>query len=256
MMATLNISNENQPLFLYNQVKNYLKNQIDSGELEPGMKLPNEIELCSMFKTSRITVRRALKELADDGLIEILHGKGTFVKAKHEYLFNINLNGFTEGMRDDEHEISKIVLEKKIITSDDEIMKLFGRTEPFKMVQLQRLIKVGSNPYSVDNSYFPCDIYPEIEDKLKDDVSTFKIIKNEYGIKFKNVIKELVVIIPSKDLADLLHVNVFETLIQVDKLIRDPNGVPVHFSRYYLPSNKVKLHFEVDIDENKAVEFR
>lgn len=254
MATSMHENKENQPFFLYDQVKSYLKNLIEFEELKAGMKLPNESELCEMFKTSRITVRRALKELADDGLVEVLHGKGTFVKERRTYTHNINLNGFTEDMRFGGQGVRKIILEKKVITSDTEMMTVFDRTEPFSLVKLKRLIMDGENVYSVDNAFFPCDLYPGIEDKIEDDVSTFALIKKEYGVRFKNVSKELVVITPNKDLADLLKVTAFETVIQVKKLIRNPEGIPIHFSRYYLPSKRVRLHFEVDIDDAKATE--
>jgi len=64
-----------------------------SGDYGPGAKLPTEAQLTKLYNVSRITVRRALQELASEGLIEARKSQGTFVlegadiRAKHRYIF-------------------------------------------------------------------------------------------------------------------------------------------------------------------------
>lgn len=67
---------------LYVQVKRALEEQILTGQLRRGDFLPPEVELCSHFAVSTITVRRALMELAKDGLIRRKGGIGTVVTAE------------------------------------------------------------------------------------------------------------------------------------------------------------------------------
>jgi len=64
---------------LYRQVANDLEEQIASGTLEPGAKLPSERQLCEQCDVSQITVRRALRELAHAGKVYSQHGLGWFV---------------------------------------------------------------------------------------------------------------------------------------------------------------------------------
>lgn len=52
----------------------------EPGELRPGDKLPAEQAIASEYQVAYSTVRRAMKELRDRGLIETVWGKGTFVK--------------------------------------------------------------------------------------------------------------------------------------------------------------------------------
>jgi DNA-binding GntR family transcriptional regulator len=52
---------------------------VASRELAPGDKLPGEAELSELYGVSRDTIRRATQELAGEGLIVILHGRGTFI---------------------------------------------------------------------------------------------------------------------------------------------------------------------------------
>ena len=60
-------------------IKQYIKDHIDSGAWPAGTRTPSENELCSIFSVSRMTARRALQELADQGILSRAPGLGTFV---------------------------------------------------------------------------------------------------------------------------------------------------------------------------------
>ena len=61
------------------EVASHIKELIRDEKLKPGEKLPNELELCSLFSVSRPTIREAVKILISQGIIEIRRGKGTYV---------------------------------------------------------------------------------------------------------------------------------------------------------------------------------
>lgn len=64
---------------LWRQVADDLTKDIESGELALGWKLPTELELAEIYGVSRITIRRAVGELAANGKLNVVHGRGTFV---------------------------------------------------------------------------------------------------------------------------------------------------------------------------------
>lgn len=70
----------NGKLTVSDRVYNQLLIQISNGTFSNGEKLPSEQELCRQFNVSRISVRSALQRLEAIGLIETLHGKGSYVK--------------------------------------------------------------------------------------------------------------------------------------------------------------------------------
>jgi GntR family transcriptional regulator len=61
----------------YREIEHFLRTQVEGAR--PGAPLPSEAELCERFSVSRMTVRQALQELANDGLVERRRGQGTFV---------------------------------------------------------------------------------------------------------------------------------------------------------------------------------
>lgn len=69
----------NSPVPIYYQLKLFLKQQIEAGGLNPGERLPTELELCEQYNISRAPVRQALMELVREGYIHRRAGQGTFV---------------------------------------------------------------------------------------------------------------------------------------------------------------------------------
>ena len=66
---------------IYEQIKNQIRSAIMSGELMAGEALPSLRKLAKELRVSVLTVTRAYNELADEGLVENMQGKGTFVLA-------------------------------------------------------------------------------------------------------------------------------------------------------------------------------
>lgn len=70
------------PRLLWMQVADDLRGMIESGELRPGDRLPGEAEMAQLYGVSRDTIRRATSELSEEGLLVILHGRGTYAAEK------------------------------------------------------------------------------------------------------------------------------------------------------------------------------
>ncbi|MEK3889349.1 GntR family transcriptional regulator [Bacillus sp. FSL K6-3431] len=65
---------------MYQQIKDYIKEQILSGDLRLGNLVPSEKELMEKFHVSQITTKNALNGLAEEGIVKRIKGKGTFVE--------------------------------------------------------------------------------------------------------------------------------------------------------------------------------
>ncbi len=65
---------------VYKQIADWIREQIDRGDLRPGDRLPSETELLTAFAASRSTVRHALEQLTNEGHVQPLRGRGVFVR--------------------------------------------------------------------------------------------------------------------------------------------------------------------------------
>ena len=78
---------------IYEQIKNQIRSAIMSGELTAGEALPSLRKLAKELRVSVLTVTRAYNELADEGLVENVQGKGTFVMERgNELMRNVRVN--------------------------------------------------------------------------------------------------------------------------------------------------------------------
>ena len=66
----------------YLQVKQKIIHNIDNGSYKEKEAIPSERELITLFDVSRITVRKAIDELVNEGYLYRIHGKGTYVKGE------------------------------------------------------------------------------------------------------------------------------------------------------------------------------
>ena len=72
------------PHLVYMLIADDIAAQIDRGELVPGQRLPGEADLAAHYGAARMTIRRAVRELRERGLVKVLSGKGTFVTPEDE----------------------------------------------------------------------------------------------------------------------------------------------------------------------------
>lgn len=82
---------------LYQQLQDWVRQAIASGELAPTAAIPTERELAEKFDVSRITVRKALDGLVYEGLLTRRQGAGTFVATRVEKTYS-KMSSFTEDM--------------------------------------------------------------------------------------------------------------------------------------------------------------
>ncbi len=79
---------EQTPLHL--AISEQLRQQIVSGTYAPGEQLPSEYQLIERFRVSRITVRRAIANLVNQGLVVARQGKGVFVKEQRKVIYRLS----------------------------------------------------------------------------------------------------------------------------------------------------------------------
>lgn len=87
--------NANSAVPLYQQLSDDLKKRIECGEFRTGQSIPSEAKLCEYYKVSRITVRNAIADLAEQEILVTYHGKGAFVRTPKISSSLSTFNGFT-----------------------------------------------------------------------------------------------------------------------------------------------------------------
>jgi GntR family transcriptional regulator len=99
-------NNATSSLPLYGQIRETLHARILDGTYPTGTRLPTEQVLCEVFGVSRITIRQALEQLRQEGIVHKVHGQGTFVSAPRTSQHINALQSFSEAMIPMGHQVA------------------------------------------------------------------------------------------------------------------------------------------------------
>ena len=102
----------------YEQVKAFIKAQINAGHLRPGDAVPSEAVLQQQFGLSRMTVNRAMTELAAEGLLTRIRGSGTVVAQWHRISSTLAVRDIQEEVVERGHRHTCVVLTLEIVSAD------------------------------------------------------------------------------------------------------------------------------------------
>lgn len=111
---------------VYEQVKAFVKTQITSGVWRPGDAVPSEAALQQQFGVSRMTVNRAVKELAVEGLVTRIQGSGTVVAQLHRLSSTLALRDIHEEILERGHAHSTRVLRHETVRADAGLAAIFN----------------------------------------------------------------------------------------------------------------------------------
>jgi GntR family transcriptional regulator len=104
---------------LYERVESVLAGDIAGGSLPPETQLPAEDGLVARFKVSRTTVRKAIQNLVERGLVEVRRGKGTFVTQPKITQELTELTGFVEDMQASGRTPTARLLDRRVVAADE-----------------------------------------------------------------------------------------------------------------------------------------
>ena len=146
----------------YMRLAQELARRIADGEFYPGDALPAERRIAELHDVSRVTVRRALEQLAADGLVEARHGSGTFVAQRLRQPLR-ELTGLSEDVRARGLVLTSTVLDRGIGVPTSEEMIGLGLSSGDRVTRLKRLRLADGSPLAVEASAIPRSILPDPE---------------------------------------------------------------------------------------------
>ena len=144
-----------RPEPLWHQAEMALRGLIDRGEWGAGSQIPNEDRLCEMLGISRITVRHALRNLEEAGLLRREHGRGTFVRSATVVAGVRGLTSFTDEMRTLALSAGTRLLEARQLPADEQIADALEISIGDPVVSLKRLRLGNGNPIGIQTSNLP-----------------------------------------------------------------------------------------------------
>lgn len=235
---------------LYEQLKLSLRKKVDEQVWQEGQRLPSEAELCADYDVSRITVRRAVDELVEEGVLERRQGKGTFVASSRMSVQMMPMNVIMQGfyILDTERKQTNVITKREYEANRHE-REVLGLQEGDSVYVFTRQMMLDGKVCMLDRSTFPAGRYPGLFERVTDNMSTYRLLVEEYGVVMHCVHKEISHTYASAEQAKWLDCPVGTPLFRIYKVVYDPQGVPIHMSSSYMKADSI-----VFVTDNELLE--
>jgi GntR family transcriptional regulator len=236
----------NKPLYV--QIQEYIAELILSGKLAPESKIPSERDFSVDLEVSRMTVRRAITELVNEGLLERRHGSGTYVAKPKVTFEETELVDTVQAMRNRNLSTTSQLLEfGEIATSRRLAEKLeieIGR--PLYRVVILRL--ANRVPVLLERVFFPCSRCPNLEEYDLEKTNIYDLLTAGYHAELTRVSQTIEAIPASETVADQLRVEDDFPLLMVTRIVyQAQNGKPILYSQDFLRSDYARIHSEINL---------
>jgi len=227
----------------YYHLKEILHKSIKGEELKPGHSLPAERELCSKYQVSRITVRKALDLLMQEGLIYREQGRGTFV-AKPPLEQPAQVISFTEYVERRGLKPSTRVLETKTFSGNKEIADYLLLSVDEEIILVKRLRLANDEPVAIESSYLPHKLYPQI---LTEDLtgSLTKITEEKYHLRLARATQVVKAEPVFGETAKILKVKAGSPVLFVKRISFLADNRPAEYLEAYYRGDRYEITMEL-----------
>ncbi|HEX9015365.1 MAG TPA: GntR family transcriptional regulator [Chloroflexota bacterium] len=140
----------------YVQLANILRRQIAAGIFRPGDRLPSETELCERYRLSRMTVRRVINLLSEEGAVRASQGRGTFVRPWGLGAATFRLQQLQDALSDEDQATVKM-LEARILPADSRVARKLAVPVGEKVIYIRRLLYLKGQPAIYHREYLIYD---------------------------------------------------------------------------------------------------
>jgi GntR family transcriptional regulator len=197
---------KNQAKPLYQVVADSILKQIEEGAIKPGDRLPSESELCKLYQVGRNTVRHAISELADLGIVSTVQGVGSFVLEQSSRFTKTAefLYGFSQEMALHDKVVTSKILDAKIINADPFLARRLGIQLGAEVVFLYRLRIMDGEPIAIERAYLPHQLCPGILEHDFSQESLYRVLSSQYNMKPDHAEQEIGAELATDEVARLL----------------------------------------------------
>ncbi|HEY1729271.1 MAG TPA: GntR family transcriptional regulator [Candidatus Baltobacteraceae bacterium] len=230
---------------LYYRIQEMLRQQIASGELAVGARVPSESELAERFETTRSTVRQALAHLTFEGLIVRRVGHGTFV-AKPQIEGHLSTSrpiSFEEQMEEAGVRVGFRLISFEEVAASEEMASALQVAPKSHIFRLQRLRLVDGEIVGYEDRALPQRIGKRIPASSLTNTSAMAMTESAMGARFSGAAVTVAAEPSRAKIARLLAIRVGTPILLRMHTFFDQNGVPALTGSAYYRADKFRFTF-------------
>jgi GntR family transcriptional regulator len=214
---------------LYRQLADILRAPIADGSFPVGASLPKEAEIADRFGISLITVRQALRELAEDGLIRKRSAKPAVVAAQGPPMrHGWNLRSFGDLAAYAEN--AELAIKSYRREASTAAARIFGLADNERSYRLHAILIARGRPDTQVTTYFPPEIGRRFTKADFDDVLIFRAVQKHLGLRLAAASITVKAEIADASLARDLAYPEGAPVLAVEMLYRSAEGQPIEYT--------------------------
>lgn len=229
---------ENGGLPMYRQLSNIIRTNVENGVYEANQKIPTEMELGKKYNVSRVTVRKALEELVEDGILLRKQGKGTFISEKKTTNVNYPQTSFADACLLSGKKPTTRLLSYSMEIPTKKIAEFFGIEQTEMVIKIRRIRMADGEPIILEIDYFPESYSFLADEALTDSVALILNRNNIYPIHGETV---TTICYASEEESKVLNVDVEQPLLYIRGEIRNEDMSPVQVSKQIIRTDLYRL---------------
>ncbi len=221
------------PVPLYHQAARALEEAIEDGRLPPGSKLDSELDLAELLGISRPTMRAALKQLVDKGLIMRRRGIGTIVAPK-PLRRAVALTSLYDDLKAAGRNPRTSVLGLEEIPCPPDVAEYLGLEPTAPVLRFERLRVVESDPIALMRNVVPIGLL-EIEKEELEQTGLYELFRKN-GIRPHVATQRVGARKAGTEEAELLEIEPGDPLLTMTRIAYDTSGRPIEYGSHCYPA--------------------
>jgi len=237
---------KNSSVPIYEQIRHAIQNLIKNGDLKPGDIIPSENKLAEMYGISRMTARNAIKELAREGFVICVPGKGTFVgEPEKKEVDASRVDSFTEIAKKFGFVPGGRVLVQREVEPTGKAAKFLALPEGENAIEIERVRTLDDIPVLLTKAFFPVRLCRGLAEYDLTDTSIYKVLEEKFGFRPSRGRQYMQACNVPRSVASILEVEPGTAVIYWERELYLDNGTPIEYSSTYVGTNQFKLCSEV-----------
>ena len=231
---------------LHHQLSSVIRDGIVNRHYQSGEALPTEEELCQMFSVSRITVRRAMQSLVEEGLIERRQGRGTFVcpAATATPTFAMSLDALEKKTIEIAMRTRPVVKQHAFVQPPTYVQDALQIGPDSRVLRVVRLRLQDKLPIVQTTVFLPDDIGRKFSAADFAKTPLLKLMQ-QVGQTYHRVKMDVGAVLADPIIAKALRVTIGSPLLEVKRVAYDASGRPIEFLMWLAPParHRIRMSF-------------
>jgi DNA-binding GntR family transcriptional regulator len=230
------------PVPLYFQVAQHLEKAIETGQVPPGTRLDNEIEIAEQLGLSRPTLRRAMQYLVDKGLLVRRRGVGTRV-VQRKVRRPLELSSLFDDLAGSGQRPATEVLSNEVVPAPADVAEALSVLEGTPVIRLVRLRSASDQPIARMSNYLPADM-PGLTSQALAERGLYQLIRTA-GVTLHAAIQTIGARTATTAEARLLGESRGAAVLTMQRLTFDDHGRPVEFGTHIYAASRYSFELSL-----------